>query len=135
MYTKLWSKDRWLFNVSDEIETRLPYYGSFSMFWNIYGSLCTQVFCSWMTSWLKIILSHLFAYQMRYSQLLSMLLIILLLFLVSSCLVMAVEPCVEWIPIKKYVYGSNISNRTHKIARNYKTLLGKDFSETSIQTP
>ena len=27
-----------------------------------------------------------------------------LLFLVTSCLIVAVQPCMEWIPIKKYIY-------------------------------
>ena len=28
---------------SDEIEIRLPFYRSFSKFWNIFGGLCSQV--------------------------------------------------------------------------------------------
>ena len=32
--------------MTDEIETRLPFYRSFSTFWNIFGGLCTQGFYS-----------------------------------------------------------------------------------------
>ena len=35
------------FNDSDEIEIRLPFYRSFSTFWNRSGDLFTQVFYSW----------------------------------------------------------------------------------------
>ena len=34
------------FYDSDEIELRLPFYRSFSTFWNIFGGLCTHVFYS-----------------------------------------------------------------------------------------
>ena len=40
-----------IFYDSDESEIRLPFYSSFSTFWNIFGSLCTHVFCS--KAWLK----------------------------------------------------------------------------------
>ena len=35
---------RWIFYESDDFEIRLPFYISFSTFWNIFGGLCTQVF-------------------------------------------------------------------------------------------
>ena len=35
----------------DETEIRLPFYRSFSTFWNIFGGLCTQVFYSW--AWVR----------------------------------------------------------------------------------
>ena len=31
---------------SGEIETRIPFYRSFSTFWNIFGGFCTDVFYS-----------------------------------------------------------------------------------------
>ena len=36
---------------SDATDIRLPFYRSFSTFWNIFGGFCTQVFYSW--SWVK----------------------------------------------------------------------------------
>ena len=47
---------RLIFHVSDETEIRLPFYGSFSTFWNIFGGLYTQVFYSWHS---KVTKSHL----------------------------------------------------------------------------
>ena len=35
------------FYDSDETEIRLPFYRSFSIFYNVFGGLCTQVFYSW----------------------------------------------------------------------------------------
>ena len=34
------------FDDTDETEIRIPFYRSLSAFWNIFGGLCTQVFCS-----------------------------------------------------------------------------------------
>ena len=39
------------FYDSDETEIRLPFCRSFSTFQNVFGGLCTQVFCSW--SWVR----------------------------------------------------------------------------------
>ena len=39
---------RYIFYNSDEIKIRLPFYRSFSTFWNVFGGLCTQVFYSWL---------------------------------------------------------------------------------------
>ena len=36
---------------SDEIEIRLPFYRSFSTFWNIFDGLCAKVFYSW--AWVR----------------------------------------------------------------------------------
>ena len=38
---------RWIFYDIDEIEIRLPFYRSFSTFWNTFSGLCTQVYYSW----------------------------------------------------------------------------------------
>ena len=48
---------RGIFYDSDKIEFRLPFYRSFSTFWNIFGGLCTQVFYSsiWGKRWLEVI--------------------------------------------------------------------------------
>ena len=42
---------------SDEIEIRLPFFSSFSIFWDILGGLCTQVFYSseWSKRWVEVI--------------------------------------------------------------------------------
>ena len=34
--------------MTDETEIRLPFYRSFSRFWNIFNGRCTQVFYSWV---------------------------------------------------------------------------------------
>ena len=38
---------RRFFDDSDEIKIKLQFYRSFSTFWNLFGGLCAQVFCSW----------------------------------------------------------------------------------------
>ena len=40
-----------IFYGSDETEMRLPFYRSFSTFWNIFGGLHIQVFYSW--AWVR----------------------------------------------------------------------------------
>ena len=37
--------------MTNEIEIRIPFYRSFSTFWNMFYGLCTQVFYSW--AWVR----------------------------------------------------------------------------------
>ena len=70
--------------------------------------------------WLKIIWSHLFAYQVRYKKQ-SFPVCFFSYLSVTSCLIVAVYPFIEWISIKK-------------VETILATLLGKYCSETFIET-
>ena len=48
---KCWSKDEFFIYDSDKNDIRLPFCRSFSTFWNLFGSLYTEVLYSW--AWVR----------------------------------------------------------------------------------